>query len=402
VWAAEFQGGPVSTHFHKGRVPSAEDIRRWMLTAVGCGVTAISFWVTRAEIHAAEMNGFSLLDSFGDTTPRYEEAARIGAALNRRPDLFAQPTRPWSEVAILIDENNYQFCNTLEYGAGHQPYSVRGWYRLLWDLGIPVDFVETSELDAPYAQAYHALILPFPLSISEEVARKLERYVRAGGNLISEAAPGRINDHCYANRGELSPTLAALFGVAQQSLTMVREPDEAQRWMPQERTWGEFLDAATLAGAGPLTGHSLRANLYIETVALQGAAPLLHYGDAAAGAVNAAGDGRAWLLGTYAGHSGSAYRDPANHACIEALMAACGVAPHRHGDLLIRKRVAPGAQAWLLTNPTRHEVTATLEVPAGASVADLLDGPVSAEGGRVTVKVASLDVRVLVLENLDA
>jgi beta-galactosidase len=111
VWAAEFQGGPVSTQYHKGRVPSPEDIRRWMLTAIGSGVTAISFWVTRAEIHAAEMNGFSLLDSAGDTTPRYEEAARVGAALNAHADLFAQPTRSWSQVAILSDENNYQLCN---------------------------------------------------------------------------------------------------------------------------------------------------------------------------------------------------------------------------------------------------------------------------------------------------
>jgi len=28
VWAAEFQGGPISSGFHKGRVPSADDIRR--------------------------------------------------------------------------------------------------------------------------------------------------------------------------------------------------------------------------------------------------------------------------------------------------------------------------------------------------------------------------------------
>jgi beta-galactosidase len=50
VWAAEFQGGPVSTGFHKGRVPSAADMRRWMLTAIGSGVNTISFWLTRSLI----------------------------------------------------------------------------------------------------------------------------------------------------------------------------------------------------------------------------------------------------------------------------------------------------------------------------------------------------------------
>ncbi len=398
MWAAEFQGGPVSTGFHKGRVPSPEDIRRWMLTAVASGVTAISFWVTRAEIMAAEMNGFSLLDSEGDTTPRYEEAARIGAALNRHPDLFAQPTRPWSDVAILIDEVNYQFCNMLGYGHNHLPYSVRGWHRLLWDLGIPVDFVEVSELDEPYAQAYKALILPFPLSISEDVAHKLERYVENGGNLISEAAPGRINEHGYANRGELSPALRALFGVRQTSLTMVREPGEAPRWSPQERTWGEYLEPAMLLGEGPLSGHALRANVYLETFECQGSEPLLRYGDAVAGVVRSVGEGKAWLLGTYVGHSGTAYRDPANHEAVEALLAACDVVPERAGELLLRKRVAPGKEAWFFTNPAHHELTAEVALPLGANVSDLLDIPFTMQQGKAIVRVPSLDVRVLIIE----
>jgi hypothetical protein len=399
VWAAEFQGGPVSTHFHKGRVPSPEDIRRWMLTAVGSGVTAISFWVTRAEIHAAEMNGFSLLDSAGDTTPRYEEAARIGAALNAHADLFAQPTRPWSQVAILIDENNYQLCNLLAYGHSHQPYSVRGWYRLLWDLGVPVDFIEVSDLDEPYAQDYKAIILPFPLSISETVAAWLASYVNRGGNLISEAAPGRLNEHGYANRGELSPALAALFGVRQKSLTMVREPGEAPRWMPRERTWGEFLDAVMLDGVGPLAGKQARANLYIETFDCDDSEPILRYETAIAGTMRAAGKGKAWLLGTYVGHSGTAYRDHASHEFVHALLSACGVAPERAGSLLIRKRVSPAKEAWLFTNPTAQEMSAHVEVGEWARVSDLLDGPmaVGPDGG-TAVTVPALDVRVLVLE----
>jgi hypothetical protein len=78
IWAAEFQGGPVNFGSHKGRVPSADDIRRWMLSAIGSGFTAICFWVTRAEIMALEANGFSLLDSVGDSTERFLEASRIG------------------------------------------------------------------------------------------------------------------------------------------------------------------------------------------------------------------------------------------------------------------------------------------------------------------------------------
>ncbi|NQT19488.1 MAG: beta-galactosidase [Planctomycetes bacterium] len=398
VWAAEFQGGPVSTGFHKGRVPSADDIRRWMLTAVGSGVTAISFWVTRAEIMATEANGFSLLDSSGDTTERLEEAARVGAALGRHPELFGRPSRPAAQLGIIINEWNHQFCQSMVDGGGHLAYSVRGWYRRLWDAGIAVDFVEVMELDEDYIGDYKALILPFPISLSEATAAKLARYVEAGGELISEACPGRINEHAFCNRGELSPTAQKLFGAVHESFTMVREPDGGTRWSPRERTWGEYQDSAMLAGDGPLEGHRLRANVYIETFNCDGGEPCLRHGNAVAGTVRDAGSGRAWLLGTFAGHNGAAYRDDESRGLILALLAECDVEPEGPGRLLLRKRVSPDKEAWLFTNPTLEDVAETVDVAGWAHVEDLLGGHVEPNGDKIELTVNSLDVRVLVLE----
>jgi len=398
VWAAEFQGGPVSTGLHKGRVPSPDDIRRWMLTAVGSGVTAISFWVTRAEIMAAEANGFSLLDSTKDSTARFEEAAHVGKALNRHADLLGQPSWPGAEVAILINEWNYQFCASMVQGGEHLAYSVRGWHRLLWDAGIPVDFVEVSELEEPYMERYQALILPFPISLSEEMAGKLARYVARGGNLISEACPGRIDEHAFCNRGELSPTARAMFGVRHESFTMVREPEGSMRWSPPERTWGEYLDACMLTGTGPLRGLHLRANVYVETFELQGSEACLLMGDAIAGTVRRVGEGSSWLLGTFAGHTGTAYRDQDSQGLIRALLKECGIMPSHSGPLLLRKRVSPSKEAWFFTNPTPSEVTERIDVSGWASVEDLLNEPLDREGDSVILTVKSLDVRVLVLE----
>jgi beta-galactosidase len=397
VWAAEFQGGPVSTSFHKGRVPSAADLRRWMLTAAASGVTALSFWVTRAEIMAAELNGFSLLDSAGDTTERFEEASRVGRALNRHADLFARPTGPQAEVGILIDEANFQVCASMR-AADHLAYSVRGWHRLLWDLGVTADFVEVSD-DRAQTSGYRALILPFPLSISEQAAARLAAYARAGGHLISEACPGRVTEHGYANRGELSPALRALFGVAQAGLCMVSEPDGGSRWMPAERTWGEFLEPAMLEGAGPLKGRQARANLYLQTFACAGSRPILTHAGAPAGTVRRAGRGKAWLLGTFLGHAGTAYRNPETAAFVGALLAECGVAPARAGALLVRKRAAAGGgkQAWFFTNPTVDQVVATIEVPGWPKVEDLLGGRVGRRGDAVELAVDALDVRVLIV-----
>ena len=397
VWAAEFQGGPVSTAFHMGRVPSPEDIRRWMLTGIGSGVTAISFWVTRAEIAACEMNGFSLLDSEGDTTARYEEASRIGSALNKNADLFAKPTWPGAEVGIIINDMNYQLCASLDTGGDNLVYSVRGWHRILWDAGVPSDFVDTSELDEEYIENYKALILPFPLSISEEVAEKLKTYVENGGNLISEACPGRITEFGYANRGEMSPLLRELFGVRQKNFTMVREPGDGLRWSPPERTWGEYLDEAMLKGTGEFKSLGLRANVYIETFECKGGKPLIMYGSETAGAVREAGKGRAWLIGTFVGHNGTAYCDDDTRTFINVLLNECGIGPLHRGKLLLRKRVAGSREAWVFTNPTAEDLTEKIEVSGWTEVEDLLGDKLQKEVDHVSLEVKSLDVRVLIL-----
>ncbi len=398
VWAAEFQGGPISTGFHKGRVPSPDDMRRWMLSAVSSGVNAISFWVTRAEIMATEQNGFSLFDSTGDTTPRLEEAARIGRALNAHAELFARPTMQPARVGILVNEANYQLCTHLVQGGDNLAYSTRGWHRLLGELNVPCDLVDVA-CDWERAGDYPVLILPFPLSLSEDVAAKLAAYVAAGGCLVSEAAPGRINEEGFCNRGELSPTLAALFGVRQTGFTMVREPDGGARWSPPERTWGEYLDAQMLDGAGPLAGHTLRANVYLQTFdCLDGAEPVLCAGKALAGARRRVGSGQAWLLGTYVGHSGTAYRDPAVHAAVKALLGACGVTPEHDGKLIVRKRATPGKEGWFFFNPTGVAVTEKVAVNGWRCACDLFGQPVPVADGKVELTVAPLDVRVLILE----
>ncbi len=398
VWAAEFQGGPVSTGFHKGRVPSPDDIRRWMLTAVGSGVTAVSFWVTRAEIMASECNGFSLLDSSGETTPRLEEAGRIGRALNRYPDLFARPTQASAAVALVVGEDIAQGCQAQTQAAPHLGYSVRGWYRLLWESGIPVDLIETSEVGEARARGYKALILPFPLFLSERTAQALAKCVKDGVHLISEAVPGRMNELGFCARGEMSPVLAELFGVRHGSFAMVQEPNGGQRWSPAERTWGEYLDPAMLAGTGPLAGRKLRANVYVQTLVPEGGAPCLMHGKAVAGVVRNVGDGTAWLLGTYVGHSGTAYRDAQTRLAVRTVLAACGVKPERAGKLLLRRRVAGNREAWFFTNPTAAPVTEAVNVTGWKRVEDLLGQRLLRKGGSIRLTVKSLDVRVLVLE----
>jgi hypothetical protein len=82
-----------------------------------------------------------------------------------------------------------------------------------------------------------------------------------------------------------------------------------------------------------------------------------------------------------------------------ALLAQCGVAPERAGELLIRKRVGANKEAWFFTNPKGQDATGEVDVSGWTRAYDLLGGPIGAgANGRVSLTVPALDVRVLILE----
>jgi beta-galactosidase len=177
-------------------------MRRWMLTAVGAGATSISFGVTRSEIMAREDNGFSLLDSEGETTERFDEALRVGRPLMKNPDICGHASTPSAKVGLIVHEANYDFTSSHAKTDQHLIYSIRGWYKLLWELGIPVDSIPIANIVDGSEHVYKALILPFPLWLSQKSAERLEKYVVRGGHFISEAAPGRMDEYGLCRRDE--------------------------------------------------------------------------------------------------------------------------------------------------------------------------------------------------------
>ncbi len=398
VWNAEFQGGPVSTGFHKGRVPSREDMRRWLFTSIGSGANTISFWVTRAEIMIHETNGFSLLDSDGDTTERLEEVSKIGKALIKHQDIFGQPSAVGGKVAIFVNEENHQICATMLNGGNNLEFSTRGWHRLLWEQNITVDFLEASVMDETDLSKYKAIIMPFPISVSDAIIGKLSNYVEAGGNLISEAGVARYSKNSYSERGEISQAARQLFGVKQTSFTMVREPNNAHRWSPWDRTWGEFLDATSLTGSNSLNGVETMANVYIQTFDAVNSEPCLYYNDKIAGTARQLGKGKAWLLGTYIGHNGTAYKNEDTVKFVKKLMSNCSIVPEHTGEFLIRKRKIEGKEALIITNPTNHKVTEKIKVGSWKKASSLYDAPIEILNEKVSLTLESLDVGIVLLQ----
>jgi hypothetical protein len=378
-------------------------MRRWMLTTLGAGATAVSFWITRAEIIAPETNGFALLDSEGDTTERLDEAARIGSVLGQYPLLFSRGRKPQAAAAIVVDEWKYQLLQRMTFAGEAHRYDLRGWYKILWDSGVSCDFIEASQLSEERAKKYRTIIVPMPLSMSDKTAKGLIALAEAGAVVVLEGGCGRLSETGFAVRGQINPLIREALGVTVDRLAMVREPSDDDRWSQKERTWGEYEEAGFLRGRGIFEGLTVQANIFIETYQAppEDISVCFTWGDKAAGIVRSLGQGKMYLVGTCVGPNGTAYIEADSQGELRKLLNCWDVKPEHEGTLLIQKRVFENQQAWFITNPAKDPVTETIPVPQGHTARDPLavENGGSRGSGFITLTVDPLDVRLLVLES---
>jgi beta-galactosidase GanA len=404
IWVAELQGGPVVRGLHRRRVPDAGDIRRWILGSLAAGVQGISFWNHRAEILWREEYGFGLLDLEGDEiTPRAEEAGRLAKAINTQASLFAEGTCPHASAAMVLNEDLYHFHESTHKEAyfasplDHLQQTIRGTYKSLWDLAIPLDFVSEEEIVSRGAQ-YKALLLPFPVALSASVIEGLRTYVQKGGVLISEACPGRLTQYGVGIPGQMMPGLPELFGVAHGKVVIVREPNDGAIWTGEEVAYGDTEPYRDLVGAGEFGQYTMMPAYCLQTVIPNTAIPILLDRNDVAGCVNRYGQGHAYLIGTLLGHATLSYNDQRNAKFLARVLASAGVFPDAVGKLQRRRRVLGDKAAWFLFNVTDKAVEEEVFLEGFHKVSDLLGEDFAQSAGKVAIKVPPMDICCLVLE----
>ena len=404
IWAAEMQGGPVVRGLHRRRTPDAGDIRRWVLGSLAAGVQGISFWNHRAEILWREEYGFGLLELEGnEITPRAQEAGRLAKAINRHAEIFAAGTCPRASVAMVLNEELYHFLESTHkesYFASpldHLQHTIRGIYKSLWNLGLPLDFLSEEEISARGPQ-YKVLIMPFPVALAPMVVGAIRAYVQKGGVLISETCPGRLSQYGMGMPGQMVPGLQELFGAAHRKVVILREPNDGAIWTGEEIAYGDTEAYRDMVGTGEFSRFRIMPAYYLQTLTLNTAKPILLDGVEVAGCVNRFGAGRAYLIGTLLGHATLSYNDPRNEGFLAQIFASAGVLPDTIGKLKRRRRVLGGKAAWFLFNVTEAAIEEEFSLEDYASVSDLLAEEIGRGAGKVTVKVPSMDIRCLVLE----
>jgi hypothetical protein len=394
-WTAELQGGRAGGGVAPGRVPDPGDIRRWVLGALAGGARGICFWNHRIERFWDEAYGFGLMELEGQETPRMAEAGRIAAAINTQAaDLFATGESPRAPVAIVIDEDLWNFVNSSgEEVKKNFVSNQRGIHQALWQEGVPVDFLDAGDVGSAGAN-YKVLIHPFPVALSGEAIEALRNFVRGGGTLISGPCPGRYDRVGFGVPGETPRAVAELFGAEHKQII----PLSGRNAHPTQSTYTpENVTPLVLEGVNAFAQAKVQATFYLQYLKTTTAEPILKFRDEVVGCSNSFGSGRAFLVGTLPGPAVLESGGGENRAFLARVLASAGVHSDRAGRLLRRRRMLNHRSAWFLFNPEQNTVEESVPVEGNRSARSLLGEPLRIENGNVRVMVGPMDIVCLLL-----
>lgn len=324
----------------------------------------------------------ALYDMDGAPTERSQASAQIAGWINAPAQSELRAARPVrGEIGILVAPET-QIFSTLQNGnSDFYANAARGAYRAFLDSNIQADFASPAQLDR-----YELIYLPHPLMLGDETARLLTDWVKRGGALVSEGAPGYFGERGRAGTRQPNLGLDALFGAAQSAIEFT--PD--------------LLGNLTFAVGeqSDLRGGVLRQDYRVTTGVVAG-----HYEDGGVAVVdNAFGAGRTRLIGTCAGAGYWTHSDAPTRAFLASLLSWAGCGPRlRCSDNRVKARLHQSENAtflWLI-NPEREPVRAQISfaAPRGNGEPRVLwgEGWESASASQVTATVAPRDALVLQL-----
>lgn len=301
---------------------TGQDIRFMLASVISEGARGTLIWQFRPERFSEESITSGLIASDGTDTDRSLAAAEICSARERCPEAFRTWKPEKARVAVVFSHalDMYSEMEDAEdlSRAGTVCYrykdSLKGWYSMLWRLGLAVDIVPAEELERIGGYAFVAL--PYLHLVSAAQAEVLKKYVEDGGVLAADIGVAfRDLNNTWVNAVRPGFGLERLFGCRERFNKAIQEPrtlDISGKRITATRMLGK-LD--TLAGGEDLSGGQ---GLLVS---------------------NRSGRGQAFHFGFYPGIS---YRDRAERDCLAlvgSLLNGCGVeTPIQPGAPLLRVR----------------------------------------------------------------
>ncbi|HUU27059.1 MAG TPA: beta-galactosidase [archaeon] len=301
---------------------SGDDIRFMLLSTISEGARGIVIWQFKPERFSQESITSGLVELDGADTDRSLAAGIICRALSKAPEAFMTYRPEKAQAAIVFDfsadmyseiEDAEDFARTGTVCYRYKE-SLKGYYSLLWQLGLAVDLVPVEYLEL--IENYKLIILPYFHLLEKEQAEIIQRFVISGGVCLSDPGLAFRDGRAWVQKVRPGWGLDKLFGCREVSLKAVGTPCKV-------RAMGLGLSASRLAG---------RLIPYEGALDLSDGNGLL--------VTNCQGSGRTFYFGFYPGLS---YRDTGEKnylRLMEKVLSQAGLkSPNPAGSPLVRVRL---------------------------------------------------------------
>ena len=261
-------------------------MRLWSYQAVARGADTVMFFQLRRSIGACEKYHGAVIEHVGHEHTRvFRESAELGRELQQLGDRLLD-SRPNARVALVYDWEN-RWATDLTSGptvALKYQNEVHKYYDALFKLGIQADMIGV-ETDL---SGYDIVIAPVLYMVKQGYAKRIEKFVEAGGTFVTTFFSGIVNENDLVTVGGYPGELRKVLGI-----------------------WAEEIDAlfpgatnqVVMNGSNGALNGTYECGLLCDLIHSEGAEVLASYGSdfykgMPALTVNKFGQGEAWYVAT--------------------------------------------------------------------------------------------------------
>lgn len=348
------------------------DLEMWTWGMVSRGARAVNYYAFYPMNAGYESGGYGMINLDGTLTERSRTAGETAKRIQANSDALLKSKPQQAEAAVVFSPLAPLLGGYDAYGsrnAIHQ--AVAGYHRMFWERNIGLDVLSSRELSAEGLGRYKLVVVPYPLMLTDDEAKALQEYVRAGGHLFVEARPGWVDE-----RGHAEPIIP---GFGWHEMLGVRE----KKLVPGKEFPVQW-------GSAQFNGMSFQEHFDVLD---QTAKPVANFADGTPAAYeHSYGKGSAIVLGTFAGQQNQ--QTPVEmHPLADILAKWAGLSrPKLQAPALVevREMVNPKGRFVLLFNhgakPADVQFTRELESKA-TSVREVITGETVAADTSLNLKL---------------
>lgn len=218
-YVGEFQAGFGTVGLNVSDPVTSEDQRIWAWSSLATGAKGIFVYAYYPMSSGYESGGYGLINLDGTKTERSVELGKIAKFVNDNQKLFSQSKPVKASIAIVYNPLSQMVGGTRRTTTqdGHAN-SLIGYYRLLSEHNIPVEFIHRRDLETADLSQYQMIIVPYALMFTQKAADGLKQFINKGGNVLAEARTGWNDERGFAAEVIPGMGLSEVFGVRESKL----------------------------------------------------------------------------------------------------------------------------------------------------------------------------------------